>query len=151
MIEPLLPGRVGGHCVSDALAGHLHDLYVLHNGTAWRHVPHDLTLWNVAYRWFRCGSTDGTRGSGGGPGTRRRRPRPVVVSCGSGLADRASHEGSDALGGDAGERTRGPQRHITDVIGGLILKAVVHAASVQKRAGAKPVPASITLHSRCWD
>ncbi|MFI2652845.1 transposase [Micromonospora fulviviridis] len=35
-------------------------LYVLRTGCAWRLVPHDLAPWDVAYRWFRCWSADGT-------------------------------------------------------------------------------------------
>ncbi|MEU2636366.1 transposase, partial [Micromonospora fulviviridis] len=57
VIEPLLPrhdprrgGRPLGNprrLVIDTI------LYVLRTGCAWRLVPHDLTPWDVAYRWFR--------------------------------------------------------------------------------------------------
>ena len=35
-------------------------LDVLVSGCAWRLVPHDLVPWDVAYRWFRAWSADGT-------------------------------------------------------------------------------------------
>ena len=123
-------------------------LYVLRTGTAWRHVPHDLTPWDAAYRWFRCWSADGTwdrvhdrlrdlvRVAEG----RDRQPSAAVLDS----QTAHSHQGGDAIGWDAGKRTRGRKRHLLVDTGGLLLKAVVHAASVQARAGAKLVLAGIT-------
>lgn len=152
MIEPLLPARDprrGGRplkyprrLVIDTI------LYVLRTGTAWRHVPHDLAPWDVAYRWFRCWSGDGTwnrvhdqlrdavRVAEG------RDPQPSAAVLDSQTAH--SHQGGDAIGWDAGKRTRGRKRHLLVDSAGLLLKAVVHAASVQERAGAKLVLAGIT-------
>lgn len=50
-----------------------------------------------------------------------------------------SSEGGEAIGYDAGKRVRGRKRHLLVDTCGLLLKAVVHSASVQDRAGAKLV------------
>ncbi|MGW4697418.1 IS5 family transposase [Kitasatospora cineracea] len=50
-----------------------------------------------------------------------------------------SHQGGQAIGYDAGKRVRGRKRHLLVDTCGLVLRAVVHSASVQDRAGAKPV------------
>jgi transposase len=152
VIEPLLPRRDprrGGRplryprrLVIDTI------LYVLRTGTAWRHVPHDLAPWDVAYRWFRCWSADGTWNR-----VHDRLRDQVRIAEGRDLQPSAavldsqtahSHEGGEAIGWDAGKRTRGRKRHILVDSCGLLLKAVVHAASVQERAGAKLVLAGIT-------
>ena len=123
-------------------------LYVLRTGTAWRHVPHDLAPWDVAYRWFRHWSADGiwdrvhdrlrdaVRVSEG------RDPQPSAAVLDSQTAH--SHQGGEAIGYDAGKRTRGRKRHLLVDTCGLLLKAVVHSASIQERAGAKLVLAGIT-------
>jgi transposase len=152
VLEPLLPRRDprrgGRPLVYDRRLVIDTILYVLRTGTAWRHVPHDLVPWDVAYRWFRCWSTDGTwnrvhdrlrdlvRVAEG------RDPQPSAAVLDSQTAH--SHEGGEAIGWDAGKRTRGRKRHILVDTSGLVLKAVVHAASVQERAGAKLVLAGIT-------
>jgi transposase len=152
VLEPLLPRRDprrgGRPLVYDRRLVIDTILYVLRTGTAWRHVPHDLVPWDVAYRWFRCWSTDGTwnrvhdrlrdlvRVAEG------RDPQPSAAVLDSQTAH--SHEGGEAIGWDAGKRTRGSKRHILVDTSGLVLKAVVHAASVQERAGAKLVLAGIT-------
>ncbi|SCG35700.1 Transposase [Micromonospora siamensis] len=152
VIKPLLPvrdPRRGGRplryprrLVIDTI------LYVLRTGTAWRHVPHDLVPWDVAYRWFRCWSADGTwdrvhdllrdavRVAEG------RDPQPSAAVLDSQTAH--SHQGGEAIGYDAGKRTRGRKRHVLVDTCGLLLKAVVHSASIQERAGAKLVLARIT-------
>jgi transposase len=152
VLEPLLPRRDprrgGRPLVYDRRLVIDTILYVLRTGTAWRHVPHDLVPWDVAYRWFRCWSTDGTwnrvhdrlrdlvRVAEG------RDPQPSAAVLDSQTAH--SHEGGEAIGWDAGKRTRGRKRHILVDTSGLVLKAVVHAAPVQERAGAKLVLAGIT-------
>ncbi|PWU51649.1 IS5 family transposase [Micromonospora sp. S4605] len=152
VIKPLLPrrdprrgGRPLGYprrLVIDTI------LYVLRTGCAWRHVPHDLAPWDVAYRWFRCWSADGTwdrvhdqlrdavRVAEG------RDPQPSAAVLDSQTAH--SHQGGEAIGYDAAKRTRGRKRHLLVDTAGLLLKAVVHAASVQERAGAKLVLAGVT-------
>ncbi len=151
VIEPLLPvrdRRRGGRplkferrLVIDTV------LYVLGTGCAWRLVPHDLAPWDVAYRWFRLWAADGTwdrlhdalrdrvRVAAG------RDPQPSAAVLDSQSAK--SHQGGAAIGYDAGKRVRGRKRHLLVDTCGLVLRAVVHSASVQDRAGAKLVLAGI--------
>ncbi|MFG2041612.1 IS5 family transposase [Dactylosporangium sp. NPDC048998] len=152
VIEPLLPRRDparGGRplryprrLVIDTI------LYVLRSGCAWRLVPHDLAPWDVAYRWFRRWSADGTwdrvhdrlrdavRVADG------RDPQPSAAVLDSQTAH--SHQGGTAIGFDMGKRTRGRKRHLLVDTLGLLLRVVVHAASVQERAGAKLVLAGVS-------
>jgi transposase len=147
VIEPLLPVRDrhrGGRrlvyerrLVIDTI------LYVLVTGCAWRLVPHDLAPWDVAYRWFRQWTREGVwdrvhdvlrdrvRAADG----RDRQPSAAVLDSQSAK----SSEGGQAIGYDAGKRVRGRKRHLLVDTGGLLLRAVVHSASVQDRAGAKIV------------
>ncbi|MCD5314868.1 transposase [Kineosporia babensis] len=54
-----------------------------------------------------------------------------------------SAEAGEAIGYDAGKRVRGRKRHVLIDTCGLLLKAVVHTASLQDRHGAKRVLANI--------
>lgn len=123
-------------------------LYVLVSGCAWRLVPHDLAPWDAAYRWFRHWSRKGVwddihhalreevrRAEG-------RDPEPTAAVLDSQTAKSAC--GGEAIGYDAGKRTRGRKRHLLVDTLGLLLICVVHSASVQDRAGAKLVLCSIT-------
>lgn len=153
VIEPLLPvrdPRRGGQplryprrLVIDSI------LYVLGAGCSWRRMPHDLAPWDVAYRWFRDWTADGVwarvhdtlrervREADG----RDPQPSAAVLDAQS----VKSAEGGEAIGYDAGKRVRGRKRHILVDTCGMVLKAVVHSASVQDRAGAKLVLAGIHL------
>lgn len=147
LIEPLLPvtnphlgGRPPKHerrLVIDTI------LYVLVSGCAWRLVPHDLVPWSTAYDWFCAWRADGTwqrvhdtlrerlrTGQG-------RDPQPSAAVLDS--QSIKSSEGGEAIGYDAGKRVRGRKRHLLVDTNGLVLKTVVHSASVQDRAGAKLV------------
>jgi transposase len=150
-IQPLLPARNPRHggrplkydrrLILDTI------LYVLRTGCAWRLVPHDLTPWDAAYRWFRAWSADGTwrqvhdllrervREADG----RDAQPTAAVLDSQSAK----SAEGGEAIGYDAGKRVRGRKRHLLVDGNGLLLRGVVHSASVQDRAGAKLVLAGV--------
>lgn len=54
-----------------------------------------------------------------------------------------SGEGGEAIGYDAGKRVRGRKRRLLVDTCGLVLRAVVHSASVQDRAGAELVLAGL--------
>lgn len=122
-------------------------LYVLVTGCQWRMVPHDLAPWSTAYRWFAAWTADGTwarihdvlrdqvRIDDG------RDPQPSAAVLDSQSA--RSSEGGQDIGYDAGKRVRGRKRHVLVDTTGLVLRAVVHSASVQDRAGAKLVLAGI--------
>jgi transposase len=118
-------------------------LYVLVSGCSWRMVPHDLAPWDAAYRWFKVWTRQGVwdqvhdtlrdrvRAAEG------RDPQPSAAVLDSQSAKSA--EGGEAIGYDAGKRVRGRKRHLLVDTAGLVLRAVVHSASVQDRAGAKLV------------
>ncbi|GAA3446344.1 IS5 family transposase [Planomonospora venezuelensis] len=122
-------------------------LYVLGTGCAWRLVPHDLAPWDVAYRWVRSWTADGTwdrvhdalrervRAAGG------RDPQPSAAVLG--LQSVRTCQGGEAIGYDAGKRVRGCKRPLLVDACGLVLRAVVHSASVQDRAGARLVLSGI--------
>lgn len=147
VIEPLLPVRNPRHggrplkfdrrLILDTI------LYVLRTGCAWRLVPHDLAPWDAAYRWFAAWSADGTwrrvhetlRERAREDDGRDQQPTAAVLDSQSAK----SAEGGEAIGYDAGKRVRGRKRHLLVDTGGLVLHRVVHAASVQDRAGARLV------------
>ena len=152
LLQPLLPqpdqrrgGRPRVHpprLVIDTI------LYVLTTGCPWRAAPHDLAPWWVAYRWFRDWSADGTWARIHDVLRERLRiaegrdPQPSAGVLDS-QSIKTSH-GGEAIGYDAGKRTRGRKRHLLVDTSGLLLKAVVHSASRQDRHGAKRVLAGIT-------
>ena len=151
VIEPLLPvrdprkgGRPLGYqrrLVIDSI------LYVLGTGCSWRRMPHDLAPWDVAYRWFATWTAAGVwdqvhdtlRDRVRERDGRDRQPSAAVLDSQS----VKSSEGGEAIGYDAGKRVRGRKRHLLVDTCGLLLKAVVHSASVQDRAGAKLVLSGI--------
>ncbi|WP_425338597.1 IS5 family transposase [Kitasatospora phosalacinea] len=151
MIEPLLPRRdprgAGRPLKFPRRLSVDTVLYALVGGCAWRLVPHDLAPWDAAYRRFRAWSADGTWGrvhdalrekvrvAGG------RDPQPPAAVLDSQSA--RSHQGGQAVGHDADKRVRGRTRHLLVDTCGLVLRAVVHSASLQDRAGAKLVLAGI--------
>jgi transposase len=157
VIAPLLPVRDPRHggrplkfdrrLILDTI------LYVLRTGCAWRLVPHDLAPWDAAYRWFAAWSADGTwrrvhealRDRVREADDRDRQPTAAVLDSQSAK----SAEGGEAIGYDAGKRVRGRKRHLLVDTNGLLLHRVVHAASVQDRAGARLVLQD--LHDRFPD
>jgi transposase len=152
VVEPLLPvrdrRRGGRPLVYDRRAVLDTILYVLVTGCAWRQVPHDLVPWDVAYRWFARWTRQGVwdrvhdllrervRRADGRDG----QPSAAVLDSQS----VRSSEGGEAIGYDAGKRVRGRKRHVLVDTCGLLLRAVVHSASVQDRAGAKLVLGGIS-------
>ena len=147
VIEPLLPRT------APALGGRPHVYprrliidtisYVLVSGCAWRLVPHDLAPWSIAYQWFRTWTKDGTwdrvhevlRDQVRTVDGRDRQPSAAILDSQS----IKSSEGGEQIGYDAGKRVRGRKRHLLVDTLGLVLRVVVHSASVQDRAGAKLV------------
>jgi DDE family transposase len=84
--------------------------------------------------------------SGARPAACAGRPRRPVLAAVPASQSPPSAEGGKALGYHADKRIRGRKRHLLVETGGLLLRNVVHSASVQDRAGAKLVLAS--LHAR---
>jgi transposase len=135
------PLKYGHRLVIDTI------LYVLVSGCAWRLVPHDLAPWDAAYRWFRHWSArgvwddihdalrDAVRLAEG------RDPQPSAAVLDAQSAQ--SSCGGEAIGFDAGKKTRGRKRHLLVDTCGLLLVCVVHSAGVQDRAGARLVLGSL--------
>lgn len=103
--------------------------------------------WDVAYRWFSAWTEDGTwdrvhdllrdrvREVDG------RDPQPSAAVLDSQSVKSA--EGGEAIGYDAGKRVRGRKRHLLVDTNGLLLRVIVHSASLQDRHGAKRMLAGL--------
>ena len=68
---------------------------------------------------------------------RNRRPRPRTERCHHGQPERQDDGKGGPRGYDAGKKVNGRKRHLLVDTIGLVLKAVVHAADIQDRDGAK--------------
>jgi putative transposase len=118
-------------------------LYRLHNGCAWRGLPHDLppegTVRDYFHRWRRSGLWARTND------TFRRRVRAAEGRAdepSAGIIDSQSAKGtrtSGSKGYDAGKKVKGTKRHLLVGTIGLLLCVVVHPANLQDRDGAKLV------------
>ena len=125
-------------------------LYRLHNGCAWRALPHDFppegTVRDYFHRWRRSGLwaklNDIFR-----RWVRRAEGRAEEPS--AGIIDSQSAKGtrtSGIKGYDAGKKVKGTKRHLLVDTLGLLLCLVVHPANVQDRDGAKLVLAKARSH-----
>jgi putative transposase len=149
LIPPALPGgrprKVDMREVVNAL------FYRNRNGCGWRALPHDFPAWKTVYNYFQWWQWDGTwtkildalrqqvrQGAG-----REPTPRVAVVDSQS---VKASEVGG-ARGYDGGKKVTGRKRHIAVDTMGLLLAAVVTAASVADAVGAKAVLKQLTARA----
>ena len=143
LLQPLLPPPVpaGAPRATDLRAVVNGILYRLHNGCTWRNLPHDFppegTVRDYFHQWRRAGLwqrlNDTLRRQ-----VRRAEGRDEEPS--AGIIDSQSVKGtrtSGLRGYDAGKKVKGTKRHILVDTRGLLLCAVVHAANLQDRDGAK--------------
>ena len=118
-------------------------LYRLHNGCAWRALPHDLppegTVRDYFHRWRRSGLwariNDTFRRRVRTPAGRDDEPSAGIIDSQSAKGTRTS----GSKGYDAGKKVKGTKRHLLVDTIGLLLCVVVHPANIQDRDGAKLV------------
>jgi putative transposase len=144
-ILPLIPpakptGRDHEHWAGEILNA---IFYVLRSGCAWRMLPHDFPPWQTVYGYFRQWKRDGTwkrihdtlrdevRRQAG------RDPQPSAAMLDSQTVKTTERGG--VRGYDSAKKINGRKRHILVDTMGLLLVAVVHAANIQDRDGAKLV------------
>lgn len=118
-------------------------LYRLHNGCAWRALPHDFppegTVRDYFHRWRRTGLwqhiNDVLRRQVRKAEGRNEEPSAAIIDSQSVKGTRTS----GLKGYDAGKKVKGTKRHVLVDTLGLLLCVVVHAANIQDRDGAKLV------------
>ena len=117
-------------------------LYIVCAGCAWRLLPHDFPKWPTVYEYFRNWGRDGTWENMNEKLCKYVRvieehhPDPSASALDSQSVATATmvHE---AVGYDAGKKTKGRKRHLLVDTLGLVITILITAASVQEREGAK--------------
>ena len=144
-LKRLLPAaKPGGRPRSVNLRQVLNGIfYILRGGCAWRMMPHDFPPWSTCYDYFSKWRNDGTWAKiNDALRNRVRRGAGRETSPSMGIIDSQSvktTEQGGPHGKDAHKKVNGRKRHVGVDTLGLVMAAVVHAADIQDRDGAKPV------------
>ena len=158
LIEPALSSwRAARAEAGLGLAAPVHDLreivnailYVNRTGIAWEYLPHDFPPYKTVYdyyaRWEKEGITEAIhdllRGKVREQAGRAAEPTAAIIDAQSVKTSGNVAESSQGI--DAGKKIKGRKRHIATDALGLLLVAVVTAASVQDTNGGKDVTSKL--------
>jgi transposase len=120
-------------------------LYVCRTGIAWEYLPHDFPTYKTVYDYYAKWEADGTTETLHDllrqqvRVARGRRAAPSAAIIDSQSIKTSCNVGESSQGIDAGKKIKGRKRHIATDVMGLLLVAVVTAASVQDSAGGHQV------------
>ena len=146
LIKGLIPpAKPGGRCRSTDMRLVLNAIFYLdRTGCAWRYLPREYPPWETVYGYFRQWRISGVwprindrlralvrRAAG-----RQSQPSAAILDSQS---VKTTDRGGRERGFDAGKQVAGRKRHLLVDVLGLVLIAVVHAASVQDYDGARRV------------
>lgn len=120
-------------------------LYVCRTGIAWAYLPHDFPPYQTVYDYYAKWEADGTTET-----LHDLLRQQVRVAKGRAAASSAAIVDSQSVkascnvsessqGIDAGKKIKGRKRHVATDVLGLLLVAIVTAASVQDSAGGQQV------------
>ena len=144
----LPPAKPGGRPRSVDLREVLHGiLYIARGGCCWRMMPKDLPPWSTCYDYLRKWRNDGTwpqlndalRTQVRHRDQRKKSPSLAIIDTQS---VKPTEQGGPR-GKDPHKRVNGRKRHLVVDTLGLVVAAVVHAADLQDRDGAKLVLAKL--------